>query len=74
VVHELPDRDRFYAEASEALRPGGRMLLAEPAFCIREREFEASIEAARKCGLYPDSRPAIRWTRSAVLQKDFDAA
>ncbi len=74
VVHELPDRDRFFAEASDALRPGGRLLLAEPAFYIREREFEAAIEAARECGLYPDSRPAIRWARSAVLQKEFDAA
>lgn len=74
VVHELPDRDRFFAEASDALKPGGRLLLAEPSFHIPEREFEAAIEAARGCGLYPDSRPAIRWTRSAVLQKEFDAA
>lgn len=74
VVHELPDRDRFFSEASEALKPGGLLLLAEPSFHIPEREFEASIEAAGECGLFPDSRPAIRWTRSAVLQKEFDAA
>lgn len=74
VVHELPDRDRFFAEAFRALKPGGRLLLAEPSFHIPKREFEASIEAARECGLRPDSRPEIRWTRTAVLRKELDAA
>jgi len=74
VVHELPDRDRFFAEAAEALKPGGLLLLAEPSFHIPEREFEAAVEAARACGLHAESRPAIRWTRSAVLRKELDAA
>jgi len=74
VVHELPDRDRFFAEAAEALKPGGLLLLAEPSFNIPEREFAAAVEAARACGLHAESRPAIRWTRSAVLRKELDAA
>lgn len=42
VVHDLPDRDRFFAEAAETLKPGGLLLLAEPSFHIPEREFEAA--------------------------------
>jgi SAM-dependent methyltransferase len=74
VVHELPDPVRFFAEAFAALKPGGRLLVSEPGFHVSEREFEVTLEAARENGLPPESRPAIRWTRSAVLRKRFDAA
>ncbi len=30
VVHELPDRDAFFAETRAALNPAGRMLIVEP--------------------------------------------
>ena len=74
VVHELPDEERFFAEASAALKSGGRILLAEPSFHISEREFEATLGAARKYALLTGPGPAIRWTRSAVLRKEYDAA
>jgi SAM-dependent methyltransferase len=74
VVHELPDPGRFFAETFAALKPGGRLLLAEPAFHVSERDFEATLETARNGGLPQEDRPAIRWTRSAVLRKICDAA
>jgi len=74
VVHELPDSGRFFAEASAAMKPGGRLLLAEPASHVPEREFEATLRAALEFGLHPETRPAIRWSRSAILRKIYDAA
>ncbi|MBE0607173.1 MAG: class I SAM-dependent methyltransferase [Deltaproteobacteria bacterium] len=74
VVHELPDQGRFFSEAYAALKAGGRVLLAEPSFHISWREFEATLEAARKSGLLPGPGPSIRWTRSAILRKEPDAA
>lgn len=74
VVHELPDAARFFAEAYDAMRPGGRMLLAEPVFHVSNREFAATVEAAREQGFLPESAPAIRWSRTAVLRKIPDAA
>ncbi|MEW6719257.1 MAG: methyltransferase domain-containing protein [Thermodesulfobacteriota bacterium] len=74
VVHELPDAARFFAEAYDAMKPGGRLLLAEPAFHVSKREFAATLETAQEQGLPTDSLPAIRWSRAAVLRKMPDAA
>jgi ubiquinone/menaquinone biosynthesis C-methylase UbiE len=69
VVHELPDAGRFFAEASTALKPGRRLLLVEPDFQVSEREFAATLHIAGHNGFRADSRPVIRWSRSAVLVK-----
>lgn len=69
VVHELPSAERFFAEVSAALTPGRRLLLAEPRFHVTEEEFSATLQMAGRNGFRVDSRPAIRWTRSAVLVK-----
>ena len=69
VVHELPGPGKFFAEASTALKPGCRLLLAEPGFEVSEREFDATLHVAAQNGFRVDSRPAIRWSRSAVLVK-----
>ncbi|MGE5189937.1 MAG: class I SAM-dependent methyltransferase [Gemmatimonadota bacterium] len=69
VVHEIPDAARFFGEASAALKPGRRLLLAEPPFQVPDSGFEATLRAAARNGLFVESRPAIRWARSAVLAK-----
>lgn len=69
VVHELPSAERFFAEASTVLKPGRRLLLAEPNFQVSEQGFAATLHIADRNGFRVDSRPAIRWTRSAVLVK-----
>ncbi len=69
VVHEMPSVERFFGEASAALTPGGRLLLAEPRSHVPDRDFEAMLRVAGQTGLDAIARPAIRWTRSAVLAK-----
>ncbi len=69
VVHELPSVERFFREASAALAPGGRLLLAEPRSHVPDRDFEAMLRIAGRNGLDAIAHPAIRWTRSAVLAK-----
>jgi SAM-dependent methyltransferase len=69
VVHELPSTERFFAEVSTVLKPGRRLLLAEPYFGVSEQEFAATLQIADQNGFRVDSRPAIRWTRSAALVK-----
>lgn len=72
VVHELPAAGPFFAEASAALKTGGRLLLAEPGSHVPEQDFAATIGAAAQHGFRPGLGPAIRWARTAVLVKSPD--
>ncbi len=67
MVHELPDADRFFAEVRRALRPGGRLLLAEPAGHVSAEAFEATLQAAERAGFARGPAPAIRRSLTAVL-------
>ena len=69
VVHELPSIERFFSEVSAVLKPGRRLLLAEPHFQVSEQEFEVTLQIARQSAFHLNSQPNIRWTRSAVLVK-----
>ncbi len=68
VVHELPGADGFFAEARRALRPGGRLLLAEPSLHVRAHAFAATLKAAERAGLVAIGAPRVRWSRTALLQ------
>jgi SAM-dependent methyltransferase len=73
MVHELPDADRFFAEVAATLRPGGTLLLAEPAGHVGAERFAAELRAAERAGLLVDrdeSRvPRVRFSRAVVVAK-----
>jgi ubiquinone/menaquinone biosynthesis C-methylase UbiE len=69
MVHELPAGNRFFAEVAAALKPGGRLLLAEPAGHVKAPMFEFELQAAAQAGLEISGRPAIRRSRAALLGK-----
>ncbi len=69
VVHEMPAPGPFFAQAARALKPGGTLLLAEPAGHVDEKEFAGELAAAAQAGLALVSRPAMRGCRSAELRK-----
>jgi len=69
MVHELPNPARFYSEAAEALKPGGRLLLAEPRGHVRAAEFDKSLRSAEGAGLRLVDTPRIPWSHAAVLEK-----
>ncbi len=69
VLHEMPDPARLFRELFELLKPGGRVLLAEPAGHVKEADFNDSLALAGKCGFAVGERPAIRMSRTAVLTR-----
>jgi SAM-dependent methyltransferase len=69
VVHEMPSSATFFREAAAALKPGGRMLLAEPAWHVKAERFAAELEDAARAGLQVVERPRIGRSHSALLAK-----
>jgi ubiquinone/menaquinone biosynthesis C-methylase UbiE len=69
VVHELPNRDAFFREASELLKPGGSLLLVEPKGHVSLDEFQAELTAAGQADLESVDRPSIRRSLAALLRK-----
>ncbi len=69
VVHEVPDAARLLAEIGEALAPGGRLLIAEPKGHVSGEALEKTIAFAEKGGLSPIDRPAIKRSRTVLLEK-----
>ena len=70
VVHEVPDPGRLFRDLAAALAPGGRLLLAEPVFHVREKAFAETVAAAEKAGLTVLDRPAVRRARAVLLGAD----
>jgi len=69
VVHEMPDAQRFFPEAADVLKPGGRLLLAEPQGHVKPQEFNAELALASQAGMTLASRPEIRRSQAALLEK-----
>ncbi len=69
VVHEVPDGARFFREAYAALKPGGRMMLSEPAHHVSDEAFAATLAHAEHAGFRVEERSASRAGRTALLEK-----
>lgn len=68
VLHEVPDPGRFLGELRPLLAPGGRALVAEPAFHVSRGEFAAALETARRAGFVVAPGPRILFSRTAILE------
>jgi len=69
VVHELPDNHRFFPEMHRALRPGGKLLVAEPRGHVTEDAFAEMLASAQGAGLLAAGGPVVRSSRTAVLRR-----
>ena len=69
VVHEMPSTGAFFAEAAAALKPGGLLLLAEPAGHINPQAFQSELDLAQAAGLAELRRPAVRRSHAALFRK-----
>jgi ubiquinone/menaquinone biosynthesis C-methylase UbiE len=68
VLHELPDLDRFFAEARRAGAPGGKVLVIEPAGHVSAADFEATLRAAERAGFRRGPGPGMSGCLTAVLE------
>jgi ubiquinone/menaquinone biosynthesis C-methylase UbiE len=70
VVHEMPSAGRFFAETHDALKPGARLLFAEPSGHVTDADFEKELDAAVKAGFRVVERPQIRRSHAALLENN----
>jgi ubiquinone/menaquinone biosynthesis C-methylase UbiE len=67
MVHEVANPKALFADIAQALKVGGKMLMAEPAGHVKSADFEASLEQGRQVGLSVAARPRVRRSHAAVL-------
>lgn len=68
MVHEAPDAGAFLGQIRSSLRAGGRFLVAEPRMHVDAGQFERTLDLARAAGFTVRQSPAIRWSRTAILE------
>jgi len=69
MVHEVKDIPRFFGQVAAVLKPGGKVLYAEPRMHVTEKRFQEILGYARKSGFAVSNGPKIGMSRSAVLEK-----
>ncbi len=67
MVHEVKDIPKFFGQVAKVLRPGGKMLYAEPRVHVPRKRFEEILGHARKAGFTAHTGPAVNLSRSAEL-------
>lgn len=69
MLHEVKGQPEFLAQVAQALKPSGKMLIAEPKGHVSLVDFEQALAAAARAGLEVMTRPGIALSRAALLKK-----
>ncbi len=69
VMHETPEPGRIFDELSNHIKPGGHLLVAEPAGHVKPDEMEHTVTIAREHGFVMTKAPLIRGTHAALLTR-----
>jgi len=69
MVHEVPEPSRLFSEIFNALKIGGKLLVAEPTGHVNQEAFEGTLSIAKSKGFVLIERPNINRSLSALLQK-----
>ncbi len=69
VVHEVPNSARFFSEIYKAMKPTGKLLVAEPKGRVSEKDFDQTIAIAEQNGFTDTDTPHIRRSLAVLLQK-----
>jgi len=70
MVHEVPDRERFFKQIQSLLKPEGKYLLAEPKFHVTKQLYETICDEAEKAGLTKISEPKVGASFAALFVVD----
>ena len=74
MLHEVPDMAGFLGQILAALKPEGRLLVAEPKFHVDLKTFDQELALAQAQGWRVVERPAIWGSHAALLAPAGQAA
>ena len=69
MVHEVPNKGRFFDEIGAILRPNGQVLIVEPPFHVSKSAFEETIKKAKDVGLTDAEGPGMIFHKTMILKK-----
>jgi ubiquinone/menaquinone biosynthesis C-methylase UbiE len=69
MLHEVPDQRRLLTEIQSSLRPGGKLLVAEPRLHVSGKAFQQTVATAKESGFRPIGEPWVRGCRAVVFEK-----
>ena len=69
MVHEVPDQRRLLGEIHGCLKPGGKLLVAEPKIHVPGRAFQQTVATAEEWGLRVVEEPRVHGCRAVVLER-----
>ena len=70
MVHEVPDKAKFFESMKNYLNENGTLLIVEPKFFhVTKKEFESTISTAEKMGFKSSTGPKLWFSFSTILKK-----
>lgn len=69
MVHETLDQSDFLKQVYSALKPSGKLLLAEPKIHVTSAEFKKTLAIAQESGFKLIASPKIYFSHTAVFEK-----
>lgn len=69
MAHEVPDKQRFFAELYSLLKDEGKFLMVEPMIHVTKTQFAETLQIAQKAGFTPVENPHISLSMSVLLVK-----
>lgn len=67
VAHEISDRERFFRQIRDILKPVGRFLLAEPKIHVGKELYRTICNDAEAAGLEKIAEPRVGGSRAALF-------
>lgn len=68
LVHEVPDKDRLFSEIHCAMKPGAKLLVAEPGGHVSKPDFERTVSLAQSMGFEAVEDLKIRRSHAVLLR------
>ena len=68
MVHEIPDKTRFFNEIKTIKKPSGSILIVEPPIHVTKADFHKTLEIAEIAGFTTSPGPRMPLNKTAILK------